>query len=105
DERGPGLGRADRRRRAEEPVQERRLADVRAADQGKPRAVRLRALGRGLRQRGPERVEELRHTPPVRRGDGEERLDAERLEVVEERIAAWRVELVHGVDEGFPGAA
>ena len=89
--RGAGLGRDDRTLIAEQPVQQRGLADVRPSDDRQPRARRPGRRGAERRQHGDDRLE----APGVGGRHGEQAVDAGGVEVGEQALAGRRVDLVH----------
>ena len=89
---------------AEEAVHERRLADVRAADDADADGGIFHRR-RGCRHTRENRLDQLRDAVSVFGGYGDEIGRAEPVELARRRFPARRVELVHDEDDARPAAA
>jgi hypothetical protein len=101
--RRPRLRRHDHPFLAEQTVDERRLAHVRAADQGKPR--RLGHLLAPARQTRYERVEQVPGPQALSGGHGDRVAEPEPVELRREPLLARVVHLVGGHDHGHAAPA
>jgi len=80
--RGARLGRGDQAVAADEPIDQRRLADVRAADDGDLGSLEPRgAFVLGREERPDDRLDELVDALAVQRGDADRAAEAERVEL------------------------
>ena len=90
---------------AEEGVDERGLADVRAPDHREAHELLLQLLVLVLGQHLDEAVEQVAGAEPLRRRDGQRLAQPEAVEVVHERDVARRVDLVGGQHDRQAAAA